>query len=50
MAMDSIGQYDAEAADRTGRGDFLAFLQMQEEICTVRMSDKNTSTHLMHNL
>lgn len=50
MVTDSISQYDAEAANQTGRGDFLAFLQMQRENPAVGMSYKEMYNHLMDNL
>jgi hypothetical protein len=50
MIVDSVERFDAEAADRTSRGDFLAFLQTQRENPTVKMSYKDMYNHLMDNL
>jgi hypothetical protein len=50
MTLDSIAEYDHEAAQKDSRSDFLAYLQQQCEKSESPMTRRDVINHLMNNL
>jgi hypothetical protein len=50
MTLESIKEYDHEAAYKDSRSDFLAYLQQQCEKSESAMTRREVVNHLMNNL
>jgi len=50
MTLESIEEYDTEAAYKDSRSDFLAYLQQQREKSKSAMTHRDMVNHLMNNL
>lgn len=50
MILDSMEEYDAEAAHKDSRADFLAYLQQQHEKSRSNMTRRDMLNHLENNL
>jgi hypothetical protein len=50
MTLESIEEYDSEAALKDSRSDFLSYLQQQHEKSKDSMTQRDMVNHLMSNL